>query len=162
MGNAMSSKDKVLFYAIQENNEMLVQEMLKKDPELANAPLMKGSTTPLCRATYNNHQSMVLMLLTQGANINGTAKNTGRSPLMWAAFRGNVILLELLITKGADINAEDDEGLNCFDIAVIRLQYEAAYYLYKHQGMRRSEEERCVLYKADKDDDNLNSGKLYR
>ena len=59
----MSSKDKVLFYAIQENNEMLVQEMLKKEPELANAPLMKGVTTPLCRATYNDHQSMVLMML---------------------------------------------------------------------------------------------------
>ena len=55
MGNAMSSTDKVLFYAIQENNEMLVQEMLKKDPKLADAPLMKGATTPLCRATYNNH-----------------------------------------------------------------------------------------------------------
>ena len=158
----MSSKDKVLFYAIQENNEMLVQEMLKKDPELANAPLMKGVTTPLCRATYNDHQSMILMMLSQGADINGKAKTTGRTPLMWAAFRGNVILLELLITKGADINLEDDEGLNCFDIAVIRLQYEAAYYLYKHHGMRRTEEERCILYKLDKDDSNLNSGKLYR
>ena len=52
---AMSSKDKILFYAIQENNEMLVQDMLKKEPELANAPLMKGVTTPLCRATYNDH-----------------------------------------------------------------------------------------------------------
>ena len=72
------------------------------------------------------------MLLSQGANINGKANTTGRTPLMWAAFRGNVILLELLITKGGDINLEDDEGLNCFDIAVIRLQYEAAYYLYKH------------------------------
>ena len=158
----MSSKDKVLFYAIQENNEMLVQEMLKKEPELANAPLMKGVTTPLCRATYNDHQSMVLMMLAQGADINGKAKTTGRTPLMWAAFRNNVILLELLITKGADISLEDDEGLNCFDIAVIRLQYEAAYYLYKHQGMRRTEEERCILYKVDKDDSNLNSGKLYR
>lgn len=105
---------------------------------------------------------MVLMMLSQGADINGKAKTTGRTPLMWAAFRGNVILLELLITKGADVNLEDDEGLNCFDIAVIRLQYEAAYYLYKHHDMRRTEEERCILYKVDKDDSNLNSGKLYR
>ena len=95
--------------------------MLKQNPELANAPLMKGSTTPLCRATYNDHQSMCIMLLTQGADINGKSLTTGRTALMWAAFRGNVILLELLITKGADINACDDEGLNCFDIAVIRL-----------------------------------------
>ena len=38
MGNT-SGKDKVLFYAIQENNEMLVLEMLKKDSSIANAPL---------------------------------------------------------------------------------------------------------------------------
>ena len=94
------------------------------------------------------------MLLSQGADINCKARTTGRTPLMWAAFRNNVILLELLITKGADMSLEDDEGLNCFDIAVIRMQYEAAYYLYKHQGMRRSEEERCVLYKNPKSDDN--------
>ena len=150
-----------MFYAIQENNEILVQEMLKKDPKLANAPLMKGVTTPLCRATFNNFQSLVLMLLANGADINGRALTNGRTPLMWAALRGNVILLELLITKGADINLEDNEGLNCFDIAVCRLQYEAAFYLYKHHGMRRTESERNTLYAPTKPED-LANGKLYR
>ena len=120
MGN-MGSQDKVLFYAIQENNEMLVQEILKKQPELANAPLLKGVTTPLCRATYNNHQSMILMLLANGADINGRSATNGRSPLHWAVFRGNIVLIELLIMKGADVEAVDAEGLNCFDIAVIRM-----------------------------------------
>ena len=80
---------------------------------------------------------------------------------MWAAFRGNVVMLELLITKGADITMEDNEGLNCFDIAVCRLQYEAAFYLYKHHDMRRTEEERSVLYAPTKPED-LANGKLYR
>jgi len=61
------------------------------------------------------------MLLQNGAEINLRAQTSGRTPLMWAAFRGNLILLELLITKGADITLEDNEGLNCFDIAVCRL-----------------------------------------
>ena len=120
--------------------------MLTENPELANAPLLKGVTTPLCRAVYNNFQSLVLMILSKGADINAKAPATGRTPLMWAAFRGNVILSELLITKGADINVEDKEGLNCFDVAVCRMQYESAYYLYKHHGMRRTEEEREKLY----------------
>lgn len=64
---------------------------------------------------------MVLMFLSNGADINGRALTSGRTPLMWAAFRGNVILLELLITKGADKDLEDNEGLNCFDIAVCRM-----------------------------------------
>jgi len=158
---AMSSKDKVLFYAIQENNEMLVQEMLKANPELANAPLLKGVTTPLCRAVYNNHQSMILMLLANGANINGKSATNGRTPLHWAAFRGNIVLMELLIMKGADLEAIDSEGLNSFDIAVIRMQYNSAHYLYKHHGMTRTEEERTALYAPTKDD-KMNSGKLYR
>ena len=101
------------------------------------------------------------MLLQNGALIDGRASKSGRTPLMWAAFRGNVIMMELLITKGADKDLVDNEGLNCFDIAVCRLQYEAAYYLYKHHGMRRSEEERAVLYAPQKEED-LNKGRLYR
>ena len=89
------------------------------------------------------------------------AKTNGRTPLMWAAFRGNVILCELLITKGADKEAVDNEGLNCFDIAVCRLHYDVAHYLYKHHGMTRSEEERAILY-APRHEDDLNDGKLYR
>jgi len=94
--------------------------MLRANPELANAPLMHGSTTPLCRATYNDHQSLALMLLANGADINGRANTSGRTPLMWAAFRNNIVMMELLILKGADKDLEDNEGLNCFDIAVCR------------------------------------------
>ena len=98
---AISSREKVLLYAIQENNEMLVQQILKEDPNAANMPLLKGVTNPICRATYNNHQSIVLMLLQHKAEIDSKT-STGRTPLMWAAFRGNIILLELLLMKGAD------------------------------------------------------------
>ena len=100
---------------------------------------------------------MVLMLLQNGADINMKAPASGRTPLMWAAFRDNVILLELLITKGADKSIEDNEGLNCFDLAVVRMNYEAAHYLYKHHGMTRSEEERKALY-SPKGEDSLGSG----
>ena len=61
------------------------------------------------------------MLLEKGADIDGVTKKTGRSPLMWAAFRGNLQMTELLLERGADKELMDHEGLNCFDIAVIRL-----------------------------------------
>lgn len=157
---SMTSREKVLFYAIAENNEMLVSQFLKENPDAANMPMLKGATNPICRATYCDHQSMVLMLLAAGADINSKASN-GRTPLMWAAFRGNVILVELLITKGAELNAEDNEGLNCFDLAVIRLQYETAFYLYKHHGMRRSPEERIALY-SPLSKDQIGQGKMFR
>ena len=84
---------------------------------------MKGTTTPLCRAVYNDHQTLVNMFLDNGADVNGKAMRTGRTPLMWAAFRDNLALCKLLVSKGADTSLLDNEGLNCFDIAVIRLQY---------------------------------------
>ena len=100
---------------------MLVHRMLEEDPTLANCSLLKGATTPLCRAVYNDHRTTVIMLLKKGAEINAKAKITGRTPLMWAAYRDNLELCEFLISEGADITLEDNEGLNCFDIAVIRL-----------------------------------------
>lgn len=41
------------------------------------------------------------------------------------------------------------------------MQYEAAHYLYKHAGMRRTEEERRLLY-TPSEDYRPNSGKEYR
>ena len=61
------------------------------------------------------------MLLEKGAQIDFVTKKNGRTPLMWAAFRGNLPMLELLLSEGAKKDLEDNEGLNCFDIAVIRL-----------------------------------------
>ena len=60
---AGKSREKALFYAIEENNEMLVLQLLKADASLADAPLLKGRTTPLCRAVTNNRQSIVMVLL---------------------------------------------------------------------------------------------------
>ena len=64
---------------------------------------------------------MVMLLLDKGANIDLASTTSGRTPLMWAAFRGNLTVLELLMQKGADKDLEDHEGLNAFDIAVVRL-----------------------------------------
>ena len=42
------------------------------------------------------------------------------------------------------------------------MQYEAAYYLYKNQGMTRTEEERAVLYAPSTKDHQFGSGQMYR
>ena len=160
MGN-ISARDKVFFYAIQENNEALVRQMLQKYPELANTGLLNGTTTPLCRATYNGYSALVEMLLDHGADINQRALASTRTPLMWAAFRGKIDMMELLIARGANISLEDREGLNCFDIAVCRLQYDAAKFLYKTHGMWRTEEEREALYNA-RSDTELDQQQQYR
>ena len=82
-----------------------------------------------------------MILLKHGANVNARSQD-GRTPLMWAAFRGDVEMMNILLANEADTSLTDCEGLNCFDLAVINLHYEAAHYLYTKQGMNRTPEER--------------------
>ena len=123
MGGSVSSKDRKLFQAINDNNIEQLRLMLAEDADLSRRALMGGATTPLCRAVYTDHRELVLLFLENGADVDGKALKTGRTPLMWAAFRDNLAMCQLLISKGADISQVDNEGLNCFDISVIRLQY---------------------------------------
>ena len=55
-------------------------------------------------------------------------------------------MMNVLLANEADKDLVDNEGHNCFDLAVIRLHYDAAYYLYSKQGMTRSPEEREKIY----------------
>ena len=42
-------------------------------------------------------------------------------------------MIEFLIANGADIEAIDEKGLNCLDLACIKMQYKVAVFLY-HKG----------------------------
>lgn len=61
---------------------------------------------------------------------------------MWASIKNDLLMMELLLSKGAKTEIEDNEGNNCFDLAVIKLNYDAAYLLHSKWGMTRPVEER--------------------
>ena len=65
--------------------------------------------TPLHYATGNGHKEIVVLLITEGADVN--AKNgKGWTPLFGAAVLGKNKIVELLIAKGANVNAMDNDG----------------------------------------------------
>ena len=74
------------------------------------------------------------LLLKHGADINKRSSD-GRSALLWAAFKNNSKLIEYLIENGADITIEDKNKWNAMDLAIIRMNYEAALTL-KKRGMQ--------------------------
>lgn len=59
---------------------------------------------------------------------------------MWAAFRNNSKMCDYLMENGADITLEDNEGWNALDIAVIKMNYEAAQTL-RRKGLKPREKE---------------------
>ena len=101
MGNSESRVAQDLLYAIVINREGAVVNILKKHPQMANAPLMGGVTNPICRASYLGYRKLVAILISNGADVNMTSSE-GNTPLIWAAHKNNVKLIRLLLESGAN------------------------------------------------------------
>ena len=111
---------------------------------------MNGTTNPMCRAGYLGFFNIVSLLLKYGGDIN-LRSSDGRTAVMWAAFRNNAKMVEFLIDHGADITLEDNEGWNALEIAIIKMNYEAALVLKKRGLQPRDKEfyEKYVWQKYD-------------
>lgn len=68
------------------------------------------------------------------ADINKCSSNK-RTPIIWASFRENISMMELLMEYNPDLTLEDEEGLNALDIAITRINYQSAKFLYD-RGMQ--------------------------
>ena len=66
--------------------------MIKKYPQLVNQPLHKGTTNPICRASYLGYRNIVLLLLENGAEVD-LRSSDGRTSFMWAAFKGDLKMM---------------------------------------------------------------------
>ena len=147
--------------AINCDSGARVGEALLQYPELANATLHKGTTNPMCRASWMGNNNIILLLIKYGSDINARSRE-GRTPIMYAAMKGWLPTVELLLENGADKDLTDAEGLNVFDICVIQEQYKIAQFLYSKHGMTRNQDERDLLYKPEPHGHQFDVGKLHR
>lgn len=60
---------------------------------------------------------IVRALLTAGADVNATVKDSKETPLMIAVRRGHVEIVPMLIDAGANVNAKMSDGATALDIA---------------------------------------------
>ena len=77
--------------------------------------LQNDSSSPLHVAASCGHDSVVTVLLTNGADAN-QANNNETSPLYIAAANGKDSVVAVLLTKGADVNQVTKRGLKPIDI----------------------------------------------
>ncbi|TRY90333.1 hypothetical protein DNTS_015227, partial [Danionella cerebrum] len=74
--------------------------------------------TPLHHACHAGHMDVVNLLIQSGAMVNAVALN-GATPLMRAIESCRFACVEYLLKAGAKVAAENKQGQNCLDIAMV-------------------------------------------
>jgi ankyrin repeat protein len=97
-----------IFEAASLGRPDVVEEMVSRDPRLANARSGDGFT-PLHSAAAARNLAIVRALLEHGAPVNARQQK-GWTALHAAAQHGDQAMVELLLKYGANPNAKNDDG----------------------------------------------------
>ncbi|MFC2161028.1 ankyrin repeat domain-containing protein [Acidobacteriota bacterium] len=105
---SMHALSQEIIRAAEIGDIIKIKELLKKDPELANAKNISG-LTPLHYAALYGNKNVVELLISNGADIQ-MKLNDGTMPLHLAVGHGYVDIARLLIANGADIHSLTGTG----------------------------------------------------
>lgn len=115
MEEITADPQKHILWAAEHNKMTEAEELLKKDPNLVNAT-DDDLYTPLHRASYNGHVTMVKFLLESNANINAKTED-GWQPFHSACRWNNVDAAKVLIDQGADVNCRTNGNNTALHLA---------------------------------------------
>jgi ankyrin repeat protein len=118
-----------VFDVAREGDVMLLQEMVKENPELVNAQNEQGYT-PLILAAYNGQLEMVKALIKNGADLDQSF--TQGAAIHGAAFKGHMEIVKLLVESGAKLDVPDKNQTTPLMYATLFKHTEVAKYLYEN------------------------------
>lgn len=118
-----------VFDAAREGDVMLLQEIVKENPELVNAQNEQGYT-PLILAAYNGQLEMVKALIKNGADLDQSF--TQGTAIHGAAFKGHLEVVKLLVKSGAKLDVPDKNQTTPLMYATLFKHTEVAKYLYEN------------------------------
>jgi ankyrin repeat protein len=107
----MADANKEIIKAAKSGVVGKVKMLLENDSGLIQARDADGSTALHC-AAWKGHQSIVALLLREGADVNAHNSNDhwGTTPLHAAAHANQPAIAQMLIEQGANVNAPDMNG----------------------------------------------------
>ncbi|KAK4163756.1 ankyrin repeat-containing domain protein [Cladorrhinum sp. PSN259] len=116
-----------IFRALRSDNMRLLRVLLETGASLESQN--EDCHTPLLLAARFGHYAATELLVSSGAQIEGTVARGMLTPLMWAAQGGHDSIVKILITKGANIEAVDHDFQTALSLAAMENQIEAARVL---------------------------------
>jgi len=111
--NDIKSMSVCLYYAILNNNMIIVSKILEKEPKVIN--MICNKQTPLHVACYNANVDIASFLIKKGANVSAV-NSTNDTPLDISVTGGYHLIVELLIKQNVIF---DYQKLNQFLINII-------------------------------------------
>ena len=113
---AYLTKQEILIKNVYKNNITEVQNLLIDYPDRLNInKLDSDGLTPLHICAIGNHQELLQVLLSFGANIDQKDKH-GYTSLHFACAFGHENIIKILIRKNADLNLKSRYGESIYEV----------------------------------------------
>lgn len=103
------SKYTAMLKAINENNVVAVEQLIKDKIRLDLQEDSRAAPTFMTQAALKGNNDIILALLKAGASIEST-NGDGHTPLICAVMADKLETVQLLISKKADVNATAPNG----------------------------------------------------
>ncbi|WAO97377.1 PNP-UDP-1 domain-containing protein [Fusarium falciforme] len=108
-----------------------ILNLLLRDLSNGDTPAISHAT-PLAFATYHGHEKAALVLIENGAGVNGMS--FGQPVLVYAVQGGHMEVIVLLLNNGADVDAETPSGRTPLTFAVEQGDKEIVQVLLEHSA----------------------------
>ncbi|XP_062843981.1 ankyrin repeat domain-containing protein 49 [Trichomycterus rosablanca] len=105
----------LMLWAAERNRLITVERLIGSDPSLVNCRDDDGYT-PLHRAAYSGHASLLSFLLDSGADLHARTAD-GWTPLHSASRWGHAAVASSLLRRGAEVNAVTEGRLTPLQLA---------------------------------------------
>lgn len=110
-----NNENSMLYYAIKNNNEALVEGLIAKGANIHDRDIETG-TTFLGVAVLHANQNIIKMLLNAGIHID-EVDDQGQTALHQAAQLNSTEIAKILVARGIDWNIVDNQGRTAEELA---------------------------------------------
>jgi hypothetical protein len=97
--------------------QIVISSAIQGKAETASAQHFKDGWTPLHVAAQEGHETVVEILLKNGADTASVTKEDGYTPLNLAAYNGHGAIVDVILNAGADKNAISKGGFTPLHMA---------------------------------------------